>query len=84
MPEPYVLKGTRTVHRRGEMSNHLFLFNPKEVHTMLREEYTIISNGINGVGCTKEIFALALIHLIMISYLNKSKDFLIIILLKDF
>ena len=27
MLEPYVLKGTRTVPRRGEMSNHLFLFD---------------------------------------------------------
>ena len=27
MLEPYVLKETRTVPRRGEMSNHLFLFN---------------------------------------------------------
>jgi len=27
MLEPYVSKGTRTVPRRGEMSNHLFLFD---------------------------------------------------------
>ena len=42
MPEPYVLKGTRTVPRRGEMSNHLFLFNLVEVLMMLLQRFTHI------------------------------------------
>ena len=61
MPEPYVSKGTRTVPRRGEMSNHLFLFNPKGVLMMLQGEYIIISKVINGAGYSKGIFVLALI-----------------------
>ena len=37
MLEPYVLKGTRTVPRRGEMSNHLFLFDKILKLTLLSE-----------------------------------------------
>ena len=55
MPEPYALKGTRTVHRRGEMSNHLFLFNQKEGHMMLRREYSIMSEGEIGFMYSREI-----------------------------
>ena len=38
MLEPYVLKGTRTVPRRGEMSNHLFLFDKILKLTLLSEK----------------------------------------------
>ena len=53
MPEPYVLKGTRTVPRRGEMSNHLFLFNLKEDNMMPFKGYTTILKVVNGVGSSK-------------------------------
>ena len=53
MPEPYVLKGTRTVPRRGEMSNHLFLFNLKEDNTTPFKEYTTILKVVNGAGSSK-------------------------------
>ena len=68
MPEPYVSKGTRTVPRRGEMSNHLFLFNQKGAHMMLLEEYISIFEEINGVGYMKVIFRLASTHSTMSSY----------------
>ena len=41
MLEPYVLKGTRTVPRRGEMSNHLFLFD--NIFHSYRMDYLRIS-----------------------------------------
>ena len=39
MLEPYVLKETRTVPRRGEMSNHLFLFNNYSPYDASKTEY---------------------------------------------
>ena len=62
MPEPYVLKGTRTVPRRGEMSNHLFLFNLHEEFMMQSKEYFITPKTEIGVGHLKEISKHALIH----------------------
>ena len=68
MPEPYVLKGTRTVPRRGEMSNHLFLFNQKGAHMMLLEEYISIFEEISGAEYMKVIFRLVSTHSIMSLY----------------
>ena len=62
MPEPYVLKGTRTVPRRGEMSNHLFLFNQQEEHTMPWKEYSLILKQVFGIKCLKVILKLVSIH----------------------
>ena len=38
MLEPYVLKGTRTVPRRGEMSNHLFLFDKDSINPLSKKQ----------------------------------------------
>ena len=62
MPEPYVLKGTRTVPRRGEMSNHLFLFNQKGEHMMLWKEFSIMLKMEIGVGYLKAILNRVSIH----------------------
>ena len=43
MLEPYVLKETRTVPRRGEMSNHLFLFDKNTFTIYLRIEIRLIT-----------------------------------------
>ena len=65
MPEPYVLKGTRTVPRRGEMSNHLFLFNLKEDNMMPFKEYTTILKVVNGAGYSRAILNHVLIQYLM-------------------
>ena len=66
MPEPYVLKGTRTVPRRGGMSNHLFLFNLAEVYMMQLKEFLIIFVTENGAMFSKAILNRVLILLTMI------------------
>ena len=49
MLEPYVLKGTRTVLRRGEVSNHFFLFD-----VISSEEFRAIFQILKNFSHTKQ------------------------------
>ena len=62
MPEPYVLKGTRTVPRRGEMSNHLFLFNLLDEFMMQWKEFSLIFTIENLNMYLRAILRPVLIH----------------------
>ena len=77
MLEPYVSKGTRTVPRRGEMSNHLFLFDKtpnKQVaqKNKSRNPRLLQSRGSSILFTTHEkVHKLILIYLLFSPYMEK-------------